>query len=264
MISRKSLFGAILSGLAMAALVPQARADFILTISEGSTTVTIDQATSALTNPSVTGSLGGGFAVANGHGFTLINVTVGDYNISTDAATTNAPGTTFGIINLTNTTISLLNANPTAPLSLNLRTTTSPSSYGAFTAPKSGAGTLQSAIQGQDANKIGFSVTYQSSMNGTVAGAQQSLASNAGDSFNPGNNTQFTPVTVTTPYTLAALTTIRFASGAAAGSEISNVSGTTQVVSPAPAGLLLALSGVPGLCLGYLLRRRQVSPEGAA
>jgi hypothetical protein len=63
------------------------------------------------------------------------------------------------------------------------------------------------------------------------------------------------------PFTLADSLTLNYT----AANEVANVSYTTDVTPlPVPAGLALALSGMPVLSLGYWLRRRQVRPVAAA
>lgn len=263
---RKFLLTAVVAVAAAMVAPATSRADFTLTLSDGTNSIVIDVSATAATVTSVTGNLVGVVAVSTDLEATTVNtalfkstagslVSDGTNNatignavkpITFEGATFNVTGgssnfggtTTLGTINVN---VNDLVSNTTSGT---LKVTLTESG---FTLPSPATGYL----------------TGSTNMNPATGSQGNTLSSSGLASYGPGTTTTQTiassgngPVTSTgtfltaIPYQLGAQVTI----SGTAGSELTTVGETTDLVtSPAPSGLIVAATMVPFF---GLLRRR--------
>ena len=225
-----ALFGATVLGAPT-----EAQAAFKLTIAEsGGASVTIED--------------GGSGDLASQSGTIMFAGALGDFNIQLSMGTSTANPNGIGPAQLTinNTSISSGGFSGTRTITITLEDT-------GFTSPGVGNGNMLSQLSTTQV-PTGTSVTFQSILDnpGTgndYSGTLLSLNTVGGSSAN-----DFVEIG-SSPYTLRNVTTYTMV-GQGSGNMITVQSTGATVVTPAPAGLILALSGLPVLGLGCWLRRR--------
>jgi hypothetical protein len=252
MIRRRFLIlGAILAGIAMTGLAPPARADYELTLTQGSASITLDYNGSTLAVATVDGAT---YYAANettvpGVGESLsVTASVGTYLLDVSATLSNAITGSLPAKLSVNSQVEAIGGSGTSSLTIT-------ASDGGFTAPTTPFGAMTTGVSAVNILGLSDSETDVSQLGATVG---TTLSLGAGD-------TAATPVTNTvpipgSPYTLQNTLTIT----GAAGDTLQGQATTDVSPVPVPAGMVLGLSGMPVLCLGYLLRRRQVRPMAAA
>lgn len=203
-----------------------------------------------LTQTSGGGGTGTGTAVGNTDTF---SGTVGDFAVTVSIATSNSPGspslayTTGSAITITNNganteTLQILSSangftSPSSPPPLNVTDTVS----GSVT-----SGTIVSG------NAQGFASLTNALGAETFASTKLVIATvPGGTSFSA--NGDVGGFNATSTYSLTFVENITLS----AGGTVTVTGGNVETVVPAPAGLVLALAGLPVLGLGYLRRRRQ-------
>jgi len=235
---------AVLLGAAFAGSPSRARADFALQIYDGSTLIT---PVSMTTSSGITYS-----------------ATTSNFQLTFGAAVTNSPGVAgVGNMQVGNIAVTRLNSQTTTPPTLTIVFTatdyTTPNAAPLFLSSSaslvgtlgSGAVSYQSYV---DTNNTMFG-GFVADSGVTTTGLQQSGIINS----NPTNaaalataSAMFSP-SLPVKYSLTSVTKITLNG---AGDSISMV-GSTAVTAPAPAGLVLALTGLPCLGLAWLRRRKQ-------
>jgi len=174
----------------------------------------------------------------------IFDGSIGGFDIQTSTGTSNAPGTPT----LAQLTINNLSIDSDGLAVGDNRTVVITLSDTGFTSPL-GAATVESQLSTTQL-PTGTTVDFVSQLNGvdlsplglgTVGGTRVT------DQVTIGTN----------PFTLANVTTFTvLGQGLNTGLTI-QTTGLTAVAVPAPAGLLLALTGLPALGFGYMLRRRK-------
>jgi hypothetical protein len=230
---RKSLWMAALIGAVLLGPAPPARATIQMMIQEDSGTVT-----------TITGS----------NGFVSFNGAFGDFSIVASFGTSNAPGGQNALVQLGTFSVTN-NASGNGSHVLNISVSgdgfNSPQSPPPLevldTVSGSGVnGTLFGNFQGYaDATNTLFGKGFASTNLGfSVSGTSQSF-------HQDGVQFGFSPDGAT--YSLSTFATYSLSNGG----SFTLSGGNVQAVVPAPAGLMLVLSGLPLLGLGWLRRRRQ-------
>jgi len=231
----QSLGAVTLIGAAILGAPSRAQATFKLTIadSDGNSVTAIDQGANDL-DPAHSGRI-------------VYSGGLGVFDIALDTGTSNSPGTpNLAQLTINSTSISSNGFTGDKTLTITLQDD-------GFTQPQSGAVTSQiSATQLPGGSKVEF----QSFLNGN-AGTKLTLNGIGGAS------TQDLLTNGTNPYTLKDVTTITF-HGLGLNQGLTVQTTGLTAVTPAPAGLVLALSGVPFLSLAWLRRRKAVEPSVAA
>jgi len=173
---------------------------------------------------------------------TFSNVTV--------TATSNAPGTALNG-NLAQTSVSSFGSSGPGTLVVKVVENT------AYTQPGAATNLMNLSSQVSRSDQQTDTLTFQSWVkpDATLAGE----VSAGLQTYDPAKIVTADPNTKTTTFTRGASYALRNTLTLAAGSGIINVSGTTIVTSavPAPATLLLGLSGLPIFGIGHWLRRRR-------
>jgi hypothetical protein len=118
-----------------------------------------------------------------------------------------------------------------------------------FTAPSPGQVIMTTQLATISLTNAGDTVSERSYLNG-VGGTLLSLGTAPS-----GDKVQDVVQETSSPYTLTNVTTLNLSKGGMIASV-----GSTTVATPAPAGALLALTGVPFLGLGLLRRRKAAQP----
>jgi len=229
------LAAAALVGAAILGAPTRAQAGFSMTIAE-----TGGPSVSYTINDNNT-PVGTGLDVDPTTGNIIFSGVVGDFNIQISVGTSNAPGTPeIAELTINNTSISSLGFTGT-------RTVTVTLSDDGFTTPTG----VQNLISQLSTTQLptGTNVTYQSFVDGNPGG-QLSLNTVGGASGTDSVNI------TSSPYTLTSVTTYTVTGQGAGHSLTVQTSGLTAVVVPAPAGAVLALTGIPCMSLGCWLRRR--------
>jgi hypothetical protein len=222
---------------------PPARADFQLRIYEDLGSGNVATATPLLTLSDTSGS-----------GVIQYSGNVGDFNLAFTYATTNSPGGDTGIVTVSNTRITnRTGAAHEITIAVSSQGFTSPSGAN-LTLENSSSGTVQrGTVTGDFTSFVDrqnglFGVSDLSSSAFTYSGvAGTDSASFAGTTFN-GYLPELGPV-----YSITNVGDYNFSGGA----SVTLTGGLSEVHAPAPPGLVLALSGVPLLSVGYWFRRRR-------
>lgn len=231
------LMVAALVGAATLGAPTRAQAGFSMTISEsGGPSVTINDNDLPLGTASDS---------ASQLGRIIFNGSVGDFDFQVSVGTSNAPGTAnLAQLTINNLSISTLGFAGDKTVTVTLSDT-------GFMTPTGVQGLISQLSSTQ--LPTGSSISYQSSVTAggpPVLGSLLSLSTVGGTSAN--NSVNIT----TAPYTLTSVTTYTV-HGAGVGNTLTvQTTGLTAVVVPAPAGAVLALTGVPCMSLGCWLRRR--------
>ncbi len=226
------LLAAVAAGVAILGMPPPARAGFQVTLHEA-----------GFTDMVITDNGANDFDTDVG----VINFSgaFGDFRIQSDFATTTS-GDPTAVPTLTINQVSVENKNTSSRKTLTI--TVQDDEFG-----NSGTGlgaTLNSQLSTTSLTKAGDSVAFQSFLNG-VGGNQISLGTAPSGTEDVKNGLSLGSGST---FTLADVTTLNISAGGTIQST-----GTTTV-TPAPAGLVLALSGLPFLGFGAWLRRRR-KPE---
>jgi len=231
MMHRKYLFlCAVLVGTALLGAPTQADAAFTLTITDGTNTVNITD--------------NGSGDLSSNSGRIVFDGTVGLFDIQTSIGTSNAPGTaTLAQLTINNLSISSAGFTGTQTLTITLQDT-------GFTSPTGKAG-LESQVSTTQL-PANTTVTYQSFLD-SFTGTQLSLNTVGGTRINE-------DVTISsTPYTLKSVTSYTITGQGANTTLTVQTTGLTAVAVPGPAGLALALVGIPVAGFGYWRRRQKLS-----
>jgi hypothetical protein len=274
---------ASLAGFAMAGLAPPARADFEVVFSYNGATVTIDETSASTGTATATGgaSLSGvtinGTALSGTSGtFTFVsdrisisNLTVdpnaskdgnsGGFNINASVAKSNSPGTTAVA---TISTSGLLIANQTG-VNGNSSLVVTTGSQG-FTAPTGNPVNLNStaSASADGANSGNASLVFNSYLNennallGTTVGSPTINLSPITPGASMSANSYALVNANVTPYSLVQVGKYTLGNG---DDFFDGSTGTSVTATPAPAGLMLALTGLPCLGFGSWLWRRKLS-----
>jgi hypothetical protein len=166
-------------------------------------------------------------------------------------ATSNQPGSSTNG-NLAQVDVSSATSTGTGKLIIDVQETA------AFTSPGSSGQNmiLTSKIADSSQSSTGnATVTFQSWANNTgtaFTGTTGNL-----QTFDPNTGVNAAPNTVSTIFTRGSGYYLSNELTIAAGNDVTSVSGSTRVTAPAPAGLVLALTGMPLLGLGGWLRHRR-------
>jgi collagen type VII alpha len=267
---RKFLFLAVLAGLTMAGLALPARADFEVKFSYGGATVTIDD---TLGSVSVSGGAStAGATIIYGSGtVSIYNLTVsntgstGGFSVSATIADSNSPGAATAYID--NSSLQIKNQTGVAGNS----TLTITTGDTGFTLPTGGPGTLTSTISAtaSGANAANAKVVFNSYIDTTNTqfgipgtGSTPTITLNpiAPGTSGSGNSTA-TVGTTPVPYSLTQVGqyTLAYSTATSTGDKFTDGSSGTTLTSPAPAGLVLLLTGVPMLYLGARAARRRIA-----
>jgi hypothetical protein len=241
-VTRKWPLLALLAGVAVMALPPPARADFELKIYDD-------------------GTLVGGGPIVSQDGHTIAYAaSTADFAITGGFALSNSPGANnLGTISISNLSVNYT-ATDSAPHSLTLEL-----SANGFMVPVSPPFILSSSVSYVTvpmAQNASGSVSFQSFVDtnnqmfasggpGVYSTNLQSSAVDNGTLTNAGAlATQQTLFSGSVPYSLMDRTVLTFDS-----SGVMGMLGATAVATPAPAGLMLALTGLPVLGFGLGWRR---------
>ncbi len=228
--SRKRLtLMALLAGAIIMGVPPPAGADFRLTLhQDGFADRTITDNSIYDLSPTTTGVI-------------VYSGTFGTFTITAEIGTSNS---TAGVEPAALTINQLSIASPSGG------TLTITLSDDGFTAPQAGQQVAMRSQLSSTSLTSGGSVSFQSYLEG-VGGTVLTLGT-----ANP-NGIEATDIRMlgATPYTLSNVTTVTLAP-----SGVLQSTGTTTVMNPAPAGLVLALTGVPLLGIGAWLRRFRKRP----
>jgi len=218
---------ALLVGATILGAPTQAHAGFTLNISDGSNSVAVTDNGAGDLDPA-TGQI-------------IFSGAIGVFNINITVGTSNAPGTpTLAQLTINNTSITTAGFTGNKTLTFSLQDT-------GFFLP---TGTNLNLVSQLSTTQLpaNTNVTYQSFLN-AQAGTQLSLNT-------VGGATGVDAVSVTnTPFSLTSVSTFHIAGTGT--SETVQFTGLTAVAVPAPAGVVLALTGLPFLGLGCWLRRRK-------
>lgn len=180
------------------------------------------------------------------YGTSIINtgsVTIGDFTVS-DTAFSNSAQAAPAAKTAVNT-LSIANN------SMGFATLTVQVTDNGFQIPTPGPVILTSSNASTNTLMSGESISYTSKLiDGSNTTTSPTLVYNSvgGSGFNNKNSTD--ALLTVDPFTLTSLTTITVAGG----DELQS-NGTTMLATPAPAGIVLALTGLPLLGLGLLRRR---------
>jgi hypothetical protein len=259
------LFTALSVAAAMLCSASTVRADFGIFITSGTSSVTFDATTNtvAVAGGSITnatngtfGSQGGGLTVT-GAGTQLVTITglqVNNQVMSATIGSGNSPGTpTVAALALSSIFISFGNAT-TLTIDVSDQGFTNPTGS-PVTAMTSGSATA-SPTNKMD---VGFAIeTWLNPGNGLFAKTPPPL-DNFSASIAPGMSAAepgaFASVNAAAPYSLTL--EMRYVP-LQAGDAITDSSSALSVIGiPEPAGIILALTGLPFLGAGWLLRRRR-------
>jgi len=280
-----TFLAAILAGFAMAGLAPPAAlADFELSITVGTQSVTYDATSNAgaglvtvVGAPTTNAINGGNFAAQTGGGYAVntfaappgtnniqvVNLQFDGYTFSATMAASNSPGSVNGA-NFTLSGLTITNTNSAAAILANpalgsvqiAGTNTGyvvpTGAHGIFSITLSGLGAQN--VVGDTVSQTGFLDTGNRSFFTTTPPAQPTPTLTAAlttSGFALNGSTTVTPTPI--PYSLTDVLTLNLASGSA----IVDVSSAITVTSPAPAGLVLALTSLPCLAIGRWVRRRR-------
>jgi hypothetical protein len=219
---------AILTGIVMFGTATPAQAGFKMTISDGSTTTTVND------NSGLDANVNSGQIVFIG--------SVGVFNINISVGTSNAPGTSdLAQMTINNVSISALGFSGNKTLTITLEDN-------GFTAP-TGQATMESQLSSTQVPG-GSNITFQSFFNNSPGTL---LSLNAVGGVQASDHLSIS----STPYTLMNVTTYNVQGR---GTPLAiQATGITTVHLPAPAGLVLALTGLPMLGGLALLRRRKAA-----
>jgi hypothetical protein len=261
--------GAILAGVVIAGLAPPAQADFVVQFSYNGAQIKIDGTTGTVTTSGGASVSGASIDTSTAGSIGINNLTVstsgttGGFKISATIADSNSPGTPdAATIDLSSLRIKNQNSGAgsgtltvttgdtgfTAPVGqVNLTSTMSATASGLNA--QNASVTFNSCLD-QTNTQFGTSgsgVTGTPTINFTVA------PGNSGPPNPPGPNSYAVLTVSQTPYSLTQVAQFTLANG----DVLTDGSSGTTVTSPAPAGLVLALTGLPCLLLGRWLRRRE-------
>ena len=254
-------FAAPLAALAIAVFAPASRADFLVHIQANTGGVTYNLKTGGLSSASTTGSATAGTITDLGGGlYEISSSNIGGFSISATFAMSNSPGTNeFATIGAQGVVVKNNNSNP------NQTTLLIQTSDTDFTAPTGMTGLLMNTVAAQAAanSNTNNSVKLQSwiDTNNTQWGMQQPGSDGLvngelyllGPTFSVSGNASVGVQPFPTPYSMSQTATINLAYN----NTLFNASFTTSLAAPAPAGLVLALTGVPIIGFGTWLRRRR-------
>jgi hypothetical protein len=257
---------AILAGFAMAGLAPPARADFDVEFIYGGATILVDVTTQTAT-ASGGASLSGATITYNSAGkVTISNLTIdpkgstdsntAGFNISASISTSNSPGTPT-VAQITTSGLSITNQSGAAG---NSTLTVITGSTG-FTQPLGQValkGTASVSADGLNSSNAKFVMNSYINTNnaqfGTTFGAPAITLNPVAPGASASGNSYITVPNATAPYSIVEQEQYTLANG----DDFFDGSTGTSVVTPAPAGLVLALTGLPCLGIGSWLRRRKL------
>jgi len=256
---RKMLLFAAMTAAAVLLGPPSARADFEVEFTFGGATILVDATTQTVTSSGGASTAGASFNFSAGT-VSINNLTIsptgatGGFKISATIADSNSPGGKVATIDTSS--LSILNQTGTAGNSTLVLTTGDTG----FTSPSGPSVGLTSTISATAAgtNSANASVLFNSYLDTTNAqfGTQQGTPTILLSPLSPGSSlsgdTSAALTGTPSPYSLTEVAKITLANG----DKLTDLSSGTTVV-PAPAGLALALTGLPLLGLGGWLRRRK-------
>ncbi len=215
---------ALLAAVAVMAMPPPARADFTLTLHEQGYSDVVIHDNGAGDTSSQTGLI----TYSGNFGSFLITAEIGSSNSTAGSQPAYLTINQFSMQNY---------SSGTGVLQITLQDT-------GFTAPNPGPVFMQTQLSTTSVLATGSSVSIQSALNGT-AGTAITLPTD------PSGTSVTDQMTIgTSPYTLSNVTTVTLVAGGVLQST-----GSTTVATPAPGGLMLALTGLPVLGLGLGWRR---------
>jgi len=264
---RKFLFLAAVATLSLAGLAAPARAAFEVKFAYGAASILVDWDGTNLTTTTAGGASTAGATITHtvSGGFDKINVmglvvsptaTTGGFAIDASIAKSNSPGTQF-IASISLSGLDILNQTGVAGNSLLTITTgdigfTKPS--GATVGMVSTVSATATGTNSADA-KIVFN-SYLDTTN-TQFGTQQGTPTITLDPLHPGSSLAGNTVAILTglptPYSITQVEQITLANG----DSLTDGSSGTTVSVPVPAGVVLALTALPGL--GLFIRRRRAA-----
>jgi len=169
----------------------------------------------------------------------IFNQAVGNFNVNVDVAASNSASDTEPALLTINSLAISFASGPVQTLTITIWDD-------GFMAPSVGVQSTMTSQLSTTQLPTGALLTFQSFINGT-GGTPLSL-SNVG-----GVSTNDTVIIPSSMYTLEEVLTI---STPPMSDPWIQATGLTSVASPAPPGIVVALTGVPFLALGWLLRRR--------
>jgi hypothetical protein len=220
---------AILVGAAFLGAPTSTQAAFTLRLQSGVADITVTDGGAGDVDGTVNGVIT--FAGAVGQ------VNIANINVATSNS---ASATVPAILSITNTEIT---SNTAAAITITVQDT-------GFTAPAPGAALMVSQLSNTQTPLSSATITFQSFLNGSP-GTLITETSTSGFVMAP----DFKSIG-TSPYTLKNVTTIDITSVGGATILTTGQTSVEPSVVPAPAGVVLALAGVPCLGFGCWLRRR--------
>lgn len=251
---RPFILGAILAGIAVAGLAPPAHADYAIQVyDDGKLQSTV--AVVAVGNTLVFAGTTTDFSITNGSGLSNNPGSQGSSYLS--LSSNEQISTNFGDAGGTHTIQIVLTQNGwTAPTGTPLNL--SSSAGGTFTYA---SGNTPGAVDSVTATYQGFldntNTPFGQPADGSTAietaGAMLNATNTVPLVFNPPSSTTLVPGGV--PFSITDVLTFTFTLGAGSGQVTANVSASTVASVPAPAGLILAITGFPALGIGAWLRR---------
>jgi hypothetical protein len=256
------LLGAVLVSIALAGTAPPARADFEVQFSFGGASVLIDATTGQITYSGGAKS-SGLIYIASPTEVDITSLVVspngssGGFKVTATVAESNSPGAE-NVATLSLSSLKIVNQGATTGT---LTVTTGDTG---FTQPKQNPALLTSTMSAtaSGTNNATNSVVFNSYLDTTnTQFGQQQGSPTITLSVAPGvsgsdNESAFVNASQT-PYSLTQVAQFTLAGG----NYFTDGSSGTTVTAPAPAGILLVLSGLPLACLFYL--RRRVPPAVA-
>jgi len=248
--------------LGVGANTSRSKADFLVKLQVGGASITFDgttQTTTATGGATVNGTID--YSVPGEISFLNVVVstagTTGGFKISSTIADSNSPGSPSAAT-LSLSSLKILNQDTVTPAAFSTLTITTgdtgfTSPAGDPTAPVTS--TISATANGSNAHNATVSFNSYLDNTDTQFGTQQSvtpisLTVKPGQSQSD-NKTSFLNA-ATSPYSLTQVAQITLWKG----ESLTDGSSGTTLATPAPAALLLALSGMPVLGLGLRIRRR--------
>jgi hypothetical protein len=242
------------------AVGPPARADFVLTLSDGSgDSITADQTTGHVTTTGTVSGPGGSPSISFGNGTISINASLGGFTFTVSTAV-GAPA----VGNPYQAELDLSNVSLSSSGSGKLTITT----YQTGDSVMSGypTGTFSSNVGGTVGSNMAItsaqawydpSNTGSPSGSGAVAAYNPAASASANSSFSASGSTGVS----LRGNSFALMDQV---GRTTSGSGVSSFDMDTTVAVPEPASMMIAFSALPALSLGYWLRRRQVRLVTAA
>jgi len=270
MTCRKFLFLAVLTGLAMAGPAPPARADFEVQFSYGGAAITIDVTTQTASATGGASLAGATIHYNSASKVTITGLTVdpnagtdgnsGGFTINASVSTTNSPGLPT-IATISTSGLGIMNqtgVNGNSTLTITTGST-------GFAAPATNPVILTStaSVSADGTNGANASLVFNSYLNANNSqfgtgppGAPTITLSPVAPGASASGNTSATVPLTATPYSIVQVGQYTLGNG---DDFFDGSTGTNVMPTPAPTGLVLALSAMPVLCFGAWLRRRHLA-----